>query len=176
MKNEDFNDIYQKYRRFSVNNAKKIVKDRMLAEDISQDVFYHLYEMRDVLDMSCERKLKALIFTATVNKAKDYIKKPRRKRECFFEESMYSGLADENQNPEVIMLRKEALEDKRRVLNKLRRENPVNYEMLIKVIYFGYPPDIVAEEYGITRNNVNNRVLRTRKWLRKELEKLQKNQ
>jgi RNA polymerase sigma-70 factor (ECF subfamily) len=34
------------------------------------------------------------------------------------------------------------------------------------------PPEIVAQEYGITTNNVNNRILRTKHWLNKELQKI----
>lgn len=34
----------------------------MLAEDISQEVFYHLYEIMDTLDLGNEEKLRALIF------------------------------------------------------------------------------------------------------------------
>ena len=74
MKNEDFNDIYRKYHRFSVKSAYRLVKDRMLAEDISQEVFYHLYEIMDTLDLGNEEKLRALIFIATVNKTKDYLR------------------------------------------------------------------------------------------------------
>ena len=59
-----------------------------------------------------------------------------------------------------------------RALIRLREQNPVNYDILIKVAYFEIPPEVVAEEYGITNNNVNNRILRTRKWLRKELDQL----
>lgn len=94
MKNEDFNDIYRKYLGFSVNNAKKIVKDRMLAEDISQEVFCHLYMIKDSLDISCERKLKALIFYATLNKSRDYLKKPWKKRESLFDENMHTNFAE----------------------------------------------------------------------------------
>ena len=60
------------------------------------------------------------------------------------------------------------------MLLKLRKVNPVNYNILVMVKYFGISPDSVAEEYGITRNNVNNRILRTRKWMKAELEKLHK--
>lgn len=59
-----------------------------------------------------------------------------------------------------MMIRKEENEYKKYVLDKLRRKNPMNYEILIKIVYFGMSPDSVAEEYGITRNNVNNRILR----------------
>ena len=175
MRNGNFNEIYQKYHRFSVNSARKIVKDEMLAEDISQEVFYHLYEIRDTLDLTNDRMIKSLIFMATVNKAKDYIRKPWKRHEyCISEEESSIDISEENVNVENIVIRKEENEYKKRILDKLRRKNPVNYEILIKIVYFGRSPDSVAEEYGITRNNVNNRILRTRKWMKKELEKLRK--
>lgn len=175
MKNEDFNDIYGKYHRFSVNSARKIVKDRMIAEDISQDVFLHLYEIVETLDPECEKMIRALIFTATVNKAKDYLKKPWKKRENFsIDVPEYREPCGEKLDPERILIHKEEVEYEKQVLIKLRHKNPVNYDILIKTACFEISPEIVAEEYGITRNNVNNRVLRTRKWMKKELDKLRK--
>lgn len=176
MRNGNFNEIYQKYHRFSVNSARKIVKDEMLAEDISQEVFYHLYEIRDTLELTNDRMIKSLIFMATVNKAKDYIKKSWKRHEyCVSEdESPMDDISEKIINVENIMIRKEETEYKKRVLAKLRHRNPMNYEILIKTVYFSLSPDSVAEEYGITRNNVNNRILRTRKWMKKELEKLRK--
>lgn len=175
MRNGNFNDIYQKYHRFSVNSARKIVKDEMLAEDISQEVFYHLYEIRGRLDLTNERMIKSLIFMASVNKAKDYVKKSWKQHEyCISEEENSIHFSEENTSLENMMIRKEENEYKKYVLDKLRRKNPMNYEILIKIVYFGMSPDSVAEEYDITRNNVNNRILRTRKWMKKELEKLWK--
>ena len=57
-------------------------------------------------------------------------------------------------------------------LEKLRRKNQMNYEIFVKVKYMDIPPEMVAEEYEITKNNVNNRILRTRLWLKKELSKM----
>lgn len=175
MKCENFKDIYRKYRGFSVKTAHRIVKNAAVAEDIGQEVFSHLYEIRDTLDLSNESMLKSLIFTATVNKCKDYFKKPSKKRELYsLEEESYKAVPDESMNPEMILLRKEEMEYRNRVLEKLRCEHPMNYDILIKIKYFGISPDFVAEEYGISRNNVNNRILRTKTWMRKELERMQK--
>lgn len=174
MKNEDFDDIYQKYHRFSVKNARKIVKDRMAAEDISQDVFFRLYEIRDTLDLSCESMLRSLIFMATINKAKDYLKKPINQQESSSLEELgeYAEPCGKHLDPAEIIVHNEDVENRNRALIRLREKNPVNYDILIKVAYFEIPPEVVAEEYGITNNNVNNRILRTRKWLRKELDQL----
>ncbi len=56
----------------------------------------------------------------------------------------------------------------------LRRKSPVNYEIFMKVKMQEISTDEVAREYGFTRNNVNNRVLRARNWLLEELGRLEK--
>ena len=56
----------------------------------------------------------------------------------------------------------------------LRRKNPVNYAIFMKVKMYDIPTDEVAREFGYTRNNVNNRVLRTRSWLIEEIARLEK--
>ena len=58
------------------------------------------------------------------------------------------------------------------VLQRLRDKNPINYEILIKIKVMGMSPESVAEEYGLTRNGVNNRILRIKEWMNSELEKL----
>lgn len=167
--NEDFKELYEKYLRFSIRIAKKIVGDKNLAEDISQDVFYHLYSISETIDLEDERKLRALITTATVNKAKDYFKKRYVKAEVFSTGNEELNIEAPGESLEEHFLKKEELYKKRRILQKLREKNPMNYEILIKIKYLDMSPDDVAKEYGITRNNVNNRILRTRMWLNKEL-------
>ena len=126
MNNENFRIIYEKYREFSVNAANKIVKNRTVAEDICQEVFFHLYEIRDTLDFSNEKKIRSLIFTATGNKCKDYFKKPWRKRENYgTDDREYRSVEDEKTDPEKILLRREEMEYRKQVLEKLRRELPV---------------------------------------------------
>lgn len=171
--NEDFNKFFQEYMKFSVKVAFRIVRDKAIAEDIVQEVFWNLYKMGEKLDMSNEKKVRSLVFTSTVNKAKDYLKSAYAKRvQCSIDSDDGKEIEDARYSPEAAILRMEEREYQKLVLEKLRRENRMNYEILIKTKYLGIPPDVVAEEYGITRNNVNNRVLRTRQWIDKELKKL----
>lgn len=175
-KNEDFEDIYLKYRKFSVNVALKIVRNKTVAEDISQDTFYELYRLGEDLDTSNDAMLKSLIFTATLNNAKDYAKRAYVQREQQQEENERENgeeeIGDEKYNPEARILRMEETEYKNLVLQKLRDKNPENYDILVKTKVMGASADSVAEEYGPTRNSVNNRNLRTKEWLRKEFAKL----
>ena len=50
--------------------------------------------------------------------------------------------------------------------------NPVSHDIFVKTKLLEIPPDIVAEEYGLTRNSVNNRNMRTKAWLNKEYKKM----
>lgn len=171
-KNEDFEDIYVKYRKFSVNVALKIVKDKTVAEDICQEVFYKLYKLGEKLDLENDAKVRSLIFMTTINSAKDYYKKSYVKREQLVEDEVVEEAGDDRYNPEARLLRMEEKEYEKLVLQKLHDKNPVNYDILIKTKILGMSPDSVAEEYGITRNNVNNRILRTKVWIQEELAKI----
>ncbi len=173
MKNEDFQKIYSEYHRFSAGVAFKFVKDKTLAEDISQEVFYHLYMVKDTIDISNMAKLRSLIFTATVNKVRDHFRKSVVKNEsCILDEANGAESEDSRYDPEKMLLRMEEKKYRKLILQKLHREKPVDYDMLIKVKYLGMSPDSVAAEYGISRNNVNNHIWRTRIWLEKEMAKI----
>ncbi len=171
-RNGDFEDIYLKYRNFSVNVALKIVKNKTEAEDISQDVFYKLYKLGEKLDLKNDAKVRSLIFMTTMNSAKDYYKRSYVRREQLMENEVGEETGDDRYNPEARLLRMEEKEYERLVLQKLHDKNPVNYDILIKTKFLGMSPDSVAEEYGFTRNNVNNRILRTKAWIKEELAKM----
>lgn len=176
--NEDFKAVYEKYLRFSVRIAKSIVKDEALAEDISQEVFYHLYCVAETIDISNERKLRAFITTTTINKAKDYFKQKYVRSEMLSEDGEELEVEAPGENLEEIILNKENDNEREdltdKVLQRLHDKNPMNYDILIKTKFENVSPDDVAQEYGITRNNVNNRNLRTKLWLQNEIQKLKK--
>ena len=177
MTNENFDNFYRKYIEFSAKIAYRILQNRENAEDISQEVFLHFYKIRKKINYSNEKMLESLVFTATANKCKDHYKKSWIKQEmCIIDADRGIETADERQNPEKVVLRKEEenASDLKRVLSKFQEENPTNYDILIKTKMLGIPPDAVAEEYGITRNNVNNRNKRSKEWIDRELKKMRK--
>ena len=63
---ENFNKFYDEYQRFSAYVAYCITKDKLLAEDISQEIFITLYKMRENLDYSDHKKLKALVLILSI--------------------------------------------------------------------------------------------------------------
>lgn len=173
MNNEEFEDFYGKYCEFSIRIAAKIVRDRATAEDISQDVFCHLYKIKDRLESENEDKLHALVVRATVNKVRDFLRKAYVKQEVATMEGMIEQ--DRGSRRNIVEIKCLCMEEKKYlklVFEKLREKNRMNYDIFVEVKILDVSPERVAEEYGITRNNVNNRVLRTRLWLKEEFQKL----
>ena len=176
MKIENFEGFFRKYEKFSVKIAYRALRNKENAEDVCQDVFIHFYKILDYLDLSNEKMLESLIYTATMNKCRDFIKKSRRKRESYMAEEEMPEQWDEESDPARIVFhreeRKEEIRISRHLMAKLYEVNPVSHDIFVKTKLLEIPPDIVAEEYGLTRNSVNNRNMRTKAWLNKEYKKL----
>ncbi len=171
--NEDFGIFYAKYYRISFRIAYAMVKDYSAAEDICQEVFSKLYENPEKIDLSNERKLYGFVKTVTVNQTRDYYRKAHVKREFAASDEMArTNVEDRKNSVENLILCMEENEYMKLILEKLRRKNAMNYEILWKVKYLDIPPDVVAKEFGITRNSVNNRILRTKRWIEAELSRL----
>lgn len=175
MTNADFMSIYKKYRGFSINLAKKLVNDRQIAEDICQEVFTSIYKMGNDIDLSNERKLYGLVKTITLNEIKDYYKKAYRKYEySVVDTEVYERMRSLSYEMDDFILGKEAGNKMHFIFQKLRRENETNYEIYVRVKLFGIPPASVAKQFHITTNNVNNRIMRTKRWLKEEYLKMER--
>lgn len=173
MNKDEFQEFYLNYRRFSMSAAFRIIRDRDLAEDICHEVFLYLYGIRDQLDGTSERKLKALIFHATVNKSRDCLKRAYRRHEIL-EGEKKKDILSEGSDPEEIYLRGEENRYRKIVLEKLRETSRINYYILIKTKFYEIHPGDVAKETGLSRENINNRIFRTRIWMERELKKLRR--
>lgn len=50
----------------------------------------------------------------------------------------------------------------------------MSYDILIRTQLYGVPPDVVAKEYGVSRNAINNRNLRSKAWMEEKLKKIRR--
>lgn len=173
MNSEEFRAFYKNYYDISVKIASGIVQSRFVAEDVTQEVFLYLYRIKEKLDVSCERKLRALIIMETTNKGRDYLRKSYVKREVMFDNDIAEIQYRSVESAEATLLGMEKAQYVTMAFENLRRKNPVNYLLFMKVKMLGISTDEVAREFGYTRNNVNNRILRTRNWLLEELARLE---
>lgn len=159
---ENFDDFYDHYQGFSAYVAFCITEDYELSKDISQEVFLALFKVKEKLDYSRPGRLKALVMKATSRQESYTIDD---------EENAYEPV-DEKSNPEARILRMEEEKYQKLVLNRLRKRNPMNYDILVKTKFQELSAAEVASEYGITPNNVNNRNLRSKAWIIEEMEKI----
>lgn len=169
-KNEDFKYIYEKYKKFSAKVVFRIVGNRTVADDISQEVMIKLFQMRERLDTANEKKLKSLIFVMSVNKTKDYFRKSEVKQEySFLDVDKRKESSSFQPDPLELLLKMEKAEHQNMILKKFKEKKPDHYDILIKVTVLDIPPASVAEEYGVSVNVIHNRILRARRWLLKEM-------
>ena len=175
MKNIDFVSIYKKHRSRVRNVAKVVLHDDNEAEDVCQDVFEILYNMGEEVDFSDEEKLKHLLTDMSFHKALDYYKKGFRKHE-YVDSDELMAVADikvkSGDNVDEIILALEAEGYLKGIFQKLREKNRINYEIYVSVTLYDIPSRLVAKHYHITENNVNNKVMRTRRWLAREYKKI----
>lgn len=144
-----------------------------MADDVSQDVLYKMYNMRKGLNVDNEKMMYSLIRRSSVNKAMDYKKKPSSRHEFVCTEDISEILeVRRSVDAEEVILRKEKKEFMYMVLERFREEQPLNYEILIQVKYLDIPVEIVAEEFGLTKSGVNNRIYKAKRWLKEEFRKV----
>lgn len=163
MNNQTFEEFYLKYRKISRGYAYGVLHDWSTADDVSQDV----------LNIDNEKMMFSLIKRASMNKALDYIKKSSSKHEFVCQEEVAAFLEEQNSvDAEEVFLRKEKKEFMYMVLRRFRKKQPINYEILIQVKYLEISVETVAEEYGLTKSGVNNRIYKAKRWLQEEFRKV----
>lgn len=175
MENIDFISIYRKYRSCAVNIGRLVLGDEDEAEDVCQDTFETLFNMGKNVDFSNEERLKNLIVRISYHKAEDHAKKAFRKYESADSDKVMEVLDMWQRNGnrvDQIVLNLEAAGYLQMVFQKLREKNRSNYEIYVSVTLYDIPSRLVARHYHITENNVNNRVMRTRRWLAREYKKI----
>lgn len=152
MNNQTFEEFYLKYRKISRGYAYGVLHDWSIADDVSQDVLYKMYTIKDGLNIDNEKMMFSLIKRASMNKALDYIKKSSSKHEFVCQEEVAAFLEEQNSvDAEEVFLRKEKKEFMYMVLRRFRK---------------------VAEEYGLTKSGVNNRIYKAKRWLQEEFRKV----
>ena len=101
-----------------------------------------------------------------MNKAMDYKKKSSFRHEVICTADVTEVLnVYKTVDAEEELLRKEKNKFMYMVLERFREEQPVNYDILIQV-------EVVAEEYGLTKSGVNNRIYKAKRWLKEEFRKV----
>jgi RNA polymerase sigma factor (sigma-70 family) len=130
-----FTEVYRKYSRAITRYLGRVVFDRDLAEDLSQDVFVKLFEKNVRLDPESPRTL-GYLFAVARNTAIDYLRRKRveidkiksmRLEDAVMDRRFYEDLGNAQLRGEIISTLADVInsfpEDQRRLLIKKNFEN-----------------------------------------------------
>ena len=152
------NELMDLYSQNVYLLAYSFVKDKGLAEDISQDVFIKCF--KNLTDFRGKSSIKSWIYRITVNTSKDYLRK--RKRQIFNLPKLLFGNKLHNESSEETFIRNDQNEQ---ILHSLFSLS-TNYREVLILYYFH---DLNVEEIGVTLslkiNTVKTRLSRGRSLL-----------
>ncbi|WP_316570692.1 sigma-70 family RNA polymerase sigma factor [Neobacillus sp. YIM B06451] len=142
--------------------AYSFVKDRGLAEDISQEVFLKVYKYLD--RYRGEAELGTWIYRITVNTSKDFLKKKSLKQ-LLLQNSFFEGLK-RTESTKTSFFKADQNEQLLQTVLTL----PVKYREVIVLFYF-YDVTIheLAETLDLNTNTVKTRLSRGRDTLKRKL-------
>jgi RNA polymerase sigma-70 factor (family 1) len=137
-----FRQVYLHYFRRLYKFAYAIVKTREPAEDIVEDVFVHVWQLRE--GASAIRNLRVYLYTAAKNSALNYLSQKARQsiKEPF--DHIHIGFEGDGGTPEQILIsaeihRKiqtavEALPPRCKMIFKLVREDGLRYKEIAEIL------------------------------------------
>ena len=155
MKREEYDRMYKQYYRLVIHVAFDIL------QDVCQEVFIKFHQKIEGLD---EDKLKGWMLRNALRKSIDMLRKAYRRREIsVLEEKMEDKLVVEC----MTELENEICREQFRsfLLEELKEQNPMWYEIMVRVIVYEEPAKEVAADYGITVMNLRMKISRARRWL-----------
>lgn len=159
-----FAELHQKYSISIFNYIRKFVNSADLAEDLTQEVFIKMWQVRARLHDV--QSLKAYLFIIARNHTLNSLKKAFRSDVAMAE--VINSFVEERRDTEEDLLSKEYLAYLQKALDTLA---PRTREIFMLCREHGKSYDEVAEALGISRNAVKNHMVSSMKILKSAVEK-----
>jgi len=163
-----FEELVIRYQRQVFAIVYRITAQYQESEDITQDVFLAVFHKLNQFDVS--KKFSPWIQKIAVNTCISALRKKNRAFMVEFDEAYISQDVDKAAtdfgNPQAAVLRQELRDD----INKALLELPMNYRTMLVLRYqLELSNPEIAEALGISKENVEVKVHRARKALRRIL-------
>lgn len=162
-----FEELVTRYQKPVFKIAYRMVGQKEEAEDLTQEVFIHLYQK--ITHFNPEKRFKPWLYRVAVNIC---ISRLRRKRKVVFLsfDDALTGSADFDNLRAVYPDRNVEIQELQKEVFRAVLEMPENYRAMIVLRYqMGLNNSEIAETLGITRENVEVRMHRAHKNLRRIL-------
>ncbi len=167
-----FGELVKKYQNQIFNLVYRLTANRAETEDISQDIFLHVY--KNLNKLKGELRFKSGLYKIALNFTKN---KLRQRKFAFFsldkpiqteEGEMVYETATNGQTPETILLEKEAERDLRLMLKNL----PLKYRTIFVLRYLqGLSYEEISKITRTSLGTIKNRLFRTHKILSRFIRK-----
>jgi RNA polymerase sigma-70 factor (ECF subfamily) len=162
-----FEELVTRYQKLIFKIAYRMVGHKEEAEDLTQEVFIHIYQKMN--HFNPEKKFKPWLYRVAVNTC---ISRLRRKRKVVFLsfDDALTGSADFDNVRAVSPDKNVEIQELQREVFRAVLEMPENYRAMIVLRYqLDLTNSEIAETLGITRENVEVRMHRAHKNLRRIL-------
>ena len=157
-----FQQVYFQYYAALFNTANKILNNRQVAEDVVQEVFLKLWEIRHKLRISSS--LRSYLTRAVLNTSLNYLKK--NKRIVQIDDIAQNNAAQNSDNTESRVAYNEI--DKK--LNQIISTLPPKCQLVFTLSRFeGMSNQEIADHMGITKKTVENQLNKALSKLREHL-------
>ena len=153
--NEDaYQYIYDRHYALLCHVANGYVKDQFLAETIVGDTIFHLWEIRETLEISVS--IRSYLLRAVRNRCINYLNSEWEKREIAFSSLMLDEIADDkmtisDSHPLGTLLERELEEEIYKAIDKLPNECRRVFD---KSRFEGKSYEEISQELGISVNTV----------------------
>jgi len=156
-----FKQIYFQYYATLFNTAYKVIYNREAAEDIVQEVFLKLWEIRNKLQISTS--IQSYLTRAVINGSLNYLKKS--KRIVNLDSVLQNAVDIANNDTEDI-----SYDEINRKLNQVVETLPPNCKLVFTLSRFdGMSNQEIADHMGITKKTVENQLNKALSRLREQL-------
>jgi len=156
-----FEILVDKYSKRVYGYIFKSVRDKYVAEELTQEIFLKIYRSLNRFDM--DKSFSVWLFTIAKNTMLDYFKQsPRQYTSGLNEEVDFNKISDDSQNPLYIVEKNEKRQEIDRIIDTL----PDKYRELIVLKYFeelNYSE--ISRRLDISINKVKWRLYEARKQL-----------
>lgn len=168
--NQNFNEIYKKYKNLVLKTAYQYSGDYGSADDIMQETFLSLYkdmQQKDFYSAEQYKNIKAWLITTAKHRAINMKLKAVHEVSIFEAEKDLEERDSEEKLIEDMEVR--AVEDLHtRIMTALLDRNGRWHEAIFLVCYLGVNQDEAAKRMGLKKGAFHQLLHRTRDWIRKE--------